>query len=268
MAKAKQPATPRHPARRIVSLAPNATSILCEVGARNLLVGVSKWCADVAPVEALPKFGDFWHLEEASSIHALHPDLVVGSVPSRAEAMAKLLEYPLNFFALHPLTISQIERDIRQLGALTAHASAAEKLVSRMAGEFSAAGKRSRRKRRLRVYSEAWPNPRIASPPWVAELLTFAGAKFVPKPGERVTDEEVAQAQPDVILLAWAATGAKSKLQSAYDVSAWKDVPAIRNRHVFAVRDELLNTPGPPLLKGLEELEGIFEQVRKDLDKL
>src|SRR5580704_12320686 len=122
MAKAKQPATPRHPARRIVSLAPNATSILCEVGARNLLVGVSKWCADVAPVEALPKFGDFWHLEEASSIHALHPDLVVGSVPSRAEAMAKLLEYPLNFFALHPLTISQIERDIRQLGALTAHA--------------------------------------------------------------------------------------------------------------------------------------------------
>jgi iron complex transport system substrate-binding protein len=267
MPKAKLRAKPRDMAWRIVSLAPNATSILCEIGARKLLAGVSKWCADVAPVGALPKFGDFWHLEEVSAIHALHPDLVIGSVPFRAEAMAKLLEYPLNFLALHPQTLSQIERDIRQLGALTARAPAAESLVSRMAKEFAASGKRSFRKHHLRVYAEAWPNPRIASPPWVAELLTFAGAQFVPKPGARVSDEEVAQAKPDVILLAWAATGSKSKLQSVYDATAWKDVPAIRNRHVFVVRDELLNTPGPPLLQGLEELERIFQQVRNDLGK-
>jgi iron complex transport system substrate-binding protein len=252
---------------RIISLAPNATSILCEIGARKLLVGVSKWCADVAPVETLPKFGDFWHLDEVSAICALKPDMVIGSVPFRAEAITKVLEQPLNFLALHPHMLSQIERDIRQLGALTGRASAAESVVSKMTKEFAVAGKRSRRKRRLRVYSEAWSNPRIASPPWVAELFAFAGAEFVPKAGERVTEEEVAQAKPDVILLAWAATGSKSKLQSAYDVSVWKDVPAIRNRHVFVVRDELLNTPGPPLLKGLQELERIFERVRKDLGK-
>jgi len=218
-------------------------------------------------VETLPKFGDFWHLKEASAIHALKPDLVIGSVPFRAEALAKFLEHPLNFLALHPQTLAQMERDIRQLGALTGRIPAAESLVSRMAKEFAAAGKRSHRKRRLRVYSEAWSNPRIASPPWVAELFTFAGATFVPKPGARVTDDEVAQALPDVILLAWAATGGKSKLQSAYDVTAWNDLPAIRNRHVFVVRDELLNTPGPPLLTGLQQLERIFDQVRKDLAK-
>jgi iron complex transport system substrate-binding protein len=260
-------AKPRQTAWRIVSLAPNATSILCEIGARKILVGVSKWCADVAPVGTLPKFGDFWQLEEVSAIHALKPDLVIGSVPFRAEAIAKLLEQPLNFLALHAQTLSQMERDIRQLGALTGRVAPAEKLVSKMTKEFTAAGKRSRRKSHLRVYSEAWPNPRIASPPWVAELFAIAGAQLVPKAGERVSDEEVAQAKPDVILLAWAATGNKSKLQSAYDVSAWKDVPAIRNRHVFVVRDELLNTPGPPLLKGLEEVERIFEQVRKDMGK-
>lgn len=248
-----------------MSLAPSATSILCEIGARKLLVGVSEWCANVAPVETLPKFGDFWHLEEVSAIHDLRPDLVIGSVPFRAEAIAKLLEQPLNFLALHPQTLLQIGRDIRQLGALTGRVSAAESLVSKMSKEFAGAGKRSERKRRLRVYSEAWPNPRIASPPWVAELFAFADVQFVPKAGDRVTDEEVAQAKPDVILLAWAATGSKSKLQSAYDVSSWKDVPAIRNRHVFVVQDELLNTPGPPLLKGLEKVERIFEQVRKGL---
>jgi ABC-type Fe3+-hydroxamate transport system substrate-binding protein len=232
-----------------------------------MLVGVSKWCADVAPVEALPKFGDFWQLEEVAAIHQLKPDVVIGSVPFRAEAIAKLLEYPLNFLALHPRALSQVERDIRQLGALVTRAEVAEGLIVKMTDQWLAASNRAKGKRRLRVYAEAWPNPRISSPPWVEELCTLAGAKFVPKAGERVSEEEVAAAQPDVIVLAWAATGSKAKLESAYDVGAWKDVPAIRNRHVFVARDELLNTPGPPLLEGIRELERIFEQVRKDLDK-
>jgi len=42
-------------AQRIVSLAPSATSILCAIGAKSQLVGVTKWCADVAPVAKLPK---------------------------------------------------------------------------------------------------------------------------------------------------------------------------------------------------------------------
>src|ERR1700730_3924694 len=256
----------KHFAPRIVFLDPNATTILCDSGARKMLVGVSKWCAEVAPVEALPKFGDFWHLQEISGIHAMKPDLVIGSVPFRAEAMAKLLEYPLNFFALHPQTLRQIERDIRQLGALSARGFAADKLIAKMAREFAAVSKRSRGNGRLRVYSEAGPNPRISSPPWVAELFALAEAGFVPKPGARISNEEVAEAKPDVILLAWTATGRKAKLKSAYDVSLWKDVPAVRNRHVFVVQDELVNTPGPPLLKGIRELERIFDKVRQHLD--
>jgi iron complex transport system substrate-binding protein len=267
MARVRRPAKVRSAAWRIVSLAPSATSILCEIGARKMLVGVSKWCADVAPVEALPKFGDFWQLEDVAAIHSLKPDAVIGSVPFRAEAIAKLLEYPLNFVALHPRTLLQIERDVRQLGAFVGRADAAESLIVKMNKQWMATGNRAKGKRGLRVYAEAWPNPRISSPPWVEELCILAGAKFVPKAGERVSDEEVAAANPDVIILAWAATGSKAKLQSAYDVTLWRDVPAIRNRHVFVVRDELLNTPGPPLVAGLRELERVFEQVRKDLNQ-
>ena len=65
---------------RIVSLAPSATSILCAIGARRLLAGVTKWCAEVAPVGALPKLGDCWHMESVTDIVALRPTLVIGSV--------------------------------------------------------------------------------------------------------------------------------------------------------------------------------------------
>ena len=72
--------------------------------------------------------------------------------------------------------------------------------------------------------------------------------------GERVSDEQVAVGQPEVIVLAWAATGTRAKTSEAYKVGLWKDVPAIRERHVFVIADELLNTPGPPLVAGAREL--------------
>ena len=31
-------------------------------------------------------------------------------------------------------------------------------------------------------------------------------------------------------------------------------MPAVRNGHVVVVQDELLNTPGPPLVRGAREL--------------
>ena len=72
--------------------------------------------------------------------------------------------------------------------------------------------------------------------------------------GSRVTDEDVALARPDVIVLAWTAAGARSKPSSALRNAAWRDVPAVRAGRVVVIRDELLNTPGPPLVEGAREL--------------
>ena len=251
---------------RIVSLAPSATSILCAIGARKLLMGVTKWCADVAPVNGLPKLGDCWHMESVEPILKLKPSLVIGSVPFKAEVVAKLLEAPLNFLAKNPRTLADVERDIRLLGGITQRDAQAERLIQKMRREFAAIAKKAAANRdktggKLRVYCEAWSNPRISSPPWVAELVKICGAEMVLPAGQKVTDEEVAAARPDVVVLAWAATGAKAKPKTAYNVVAWKDVPAIQGRQVHVVRDELLNTPGPPLVAGAKELLRIITRA-------
>jgi iron complex transport system substrate-binding protein len=122
---------------------------------------------------------------------------------------------------------------------------------------FAEVAREARRRgasRRVRVYCEAWPKPRISSPPWVAELVELAGGKMVVRTGSRVTDEEVARAAPELIVLAWAATGGRAKVSGALRNSAWRDVPAVRNGRVVVIRDELLNTPGPPLLEGARDL--------------
>ncbi|PYT57605.1 MAG: hypothetical protein DMG35_19980 [Acidobacteria bacterium] len=249
---------------RIVSLAPSATSILCAMGAKKALVGVTKWCAEVAPVGDLPKLGDCWHMESVEDILRLEPTLVIGSVPYKQATVARLLEHPLNFLAMNPRTLADIENDIRLLGGIANHRSDANRLVQTMRAGFAAIAKRSKRKQqKVRVYCEAWPNPRISSPPWVAEVVSLCGGEMVLPPGEKVTVEQVALAMPDVIVLAWTATGDKAEPRKAYSVEAWRDVPAIRNRHVYVIRDELLNTPGPPLVRGAAELWKLLDSGRK-----
>jgi iron complex transport system substrate-binding protein len=77
---------------------------------------------------------------------------------------------------------------------------------------------------------------------------------MVVPPGEKVTEDQVAEGRPEVIVLAWAATGDKADPRQTYGVAAWRDVPAVREKRVHVVRDELLNTPGPPLANGALEL--------------
>ncbi|MGB2644108.1 MAG: ABC transporter substrate-binding protein [Candidatus Acidiferrum sp.] len=257
-----------HAALRIVSLAPSATSILFAIGAKKYLVGVTKWCADVAPVDGLPRLGDCWHMKSVTEILKLAPSLVIGSVPYKQETVAKLLEYPLTFLATNPRTLADVENDIRMLSRIAGRATQGERLIRKMRQEFAGIVKKSGAARKsgvvgktLRVYCEAWPHPRISSPPWVAEIVRFCGGEMVLPTGERVTDQKVADARPDVMVLAWAATGGKSRPQKCYEVEDWKALPAIRNKRVHVVRDELLNTPGPPLVAGAKQLFRIFQDT-------
>jgi iron complex transport system substrate-binding protein len=248
---------------RIVSLAPSATSILCAIGARRQLVGVTKWCKDIAPVADLPQLGDCWSLEP-SRIVSLRPTIVIGSVPYKPETVQKLLELPVNFLATNPRSLANIETDIRLLGGIAGRSSSAEKLIAGMRAQFARISKKCAKllqgSAKLRVYCEAWPNPRISSPPWVAELVEIAGGQMVVPAGTRVSDEEVAKAGPDVIVIAWAATADRPRTAKTLGVAAWRNVPAIKNRRVYVVRDEWLNTPGPILVRGARELSHVLHE--------
>src|SRR5215510_9028161 len=126
---------------RIVSLAPSSTSILCAVGAKRSLVGVTKWCADVAPVNGLPRLGDCWHMDSVEEILRLRPTLVIGSVPYKQETVAKLLAHPLNFLAMNPRSLADVENDVRMLGALVNRVVPAERVIRDMRKAFAAIAK-------------------------------------------------------------------------------------------------------------------------------
>ncbi len=238
---------------RIVSLAPSVTSILLELGVGRELVGVSRWCKDVADAGSRPAVGDCWKMD-MREVMRLRPTILIGSVPFAVGTVQKILAEPVSFLAINPRTVADIFSDIRVLGRLVGRGPAAERLIRKMLDGFADVARRRGAGAPVRVYCEAWPKPRISSPPWVAELVEMAGGEMVVAAGERVTNEEVARAAPELIVLAWAATGARAKVSTALRNLAWQDVPAVRKGRVVVIRDELLNTPGPPLVLGAREL--------------
>jgi iron complex transport system substrate-binding protein len=241
---------------RIVSLAPSVTSILLSLGVGRELVGVSRWCKDVAEVGARPAVGDCWKMD-MREVMRLRPTILIGSVPFAVGTVQKILAEPVSFLAINPRSLANIFGDIRTLGQLVNRARAAERLIRKMRAGFADVAGGVRRiavGRRLRVYCESWPKPRISSPPWVAELVEMTGGQMIVDAGARVSDSDVALAAPELIVLAWAATGARAKVSTALRNPAWRDVPAVRNGRVVVIRDELLNTPGPPLVDGAREL--------------
>lgn len=256
------------PKQRIVSLVPSVTSILLSIGVTRELVGVSKWCKHVAKIGKRPQVGDCWKLD-VSEVMRLRPTLVIGSVPFAPETVAQILEQPVTFLALNPRSLADIESDVHTLGRVTSRPREAARLARKMRRTFAHAGAQAAELPngdKPRVYCEVWSNPRISSPPWVAEMVRLAGGIPVLSPGARVSDKQIAQAKPDVIILAWAATGDRAKTEPTLRNPLWQTVPAVKRRQVFVIRDELLNTPGPPLIEGLAALSRVIHSCSSHAD--
>lgn len=249
---------------RIVSLAPNVTSILVELGASDTLAGITRWCKDVISEEQfqaladVPQFDDCWNADPAA-VAALAPTLVIGSVPYRAQVVDGLVARGLRFLATYPRCLEDIYNDIRLLSRIVGRQTQGEKLVARMQDEIEAVRKRMADANgggfRPRVYCEEWSNPLQNSQVWVAELVAACGGEFVPLPAaRRVSAEEVIAADPDLIVVAWCGTNERSRPDVVRRRPGWETVKAVQQDRIYAARDELLNTPGLKLVDGLKAL--------------
>jgi iron complex transport system substrate-binding protein len=135
-----------------------------------------------------------------------------------------------------------------------------ERIVAKMQKEIRTFSRQAAKARRKpRVYCEVWPHPLRTSEPWVAELVEAAGGRFVPEPaGRPVSSREVIAADPEIIVLAWAATGNRARPETVRKRGGWKNVSALRAGRIHVIRDEWLNTPGPILLRGLRALAAVI----------
>lgn len=248
---------------RIASLQPSVSLTLAALGHLDDLVACTRYCIEALPELAardLPILQDSWSFgahphdlkSDSARLLAAKPDLLVASVPYRLETLAAILRSGYPVLTLAPHTLANIFADIHLLASVVHAREAAETLVASMQGTLD--GTRTyavTSPTQPLVYCEEWGKPLIRSQPWVAELVAAANGRFLGTPGAHTTPDEVAAADPDVLLFAWCGAGNRVPLQKVIAQRNWQNLRAVRNLRVHVIPDEYLNTPAPTLLKGL-----------------
>jgi iron complex transport system substrate-binding protein len=248
--------------QRVVSLQPSVTVTLRDLGMLDRLVACTKYCVDVC-AEVL-KTGciiveDSWSAK-ADQIMAAKPDLVIASVPYQLESVVEIIKSGVPFIGLAPKSLDDIYKDILMIARIVSSADPAVSegqaaaLVKRMQNEIAAVRKKIFGVERPLVYCEEWGKPLILSQTWVAELVEAAGGRFFGQPGKQTTAEEVAAANPDVIVAAWCGAGDRVPLEKIIPKRGWEHTKAAKNGRVYCINDEFLNTPASTLIQGLHAL--------------
>ena len=193
---------------------------------------------------------DSWSAQ-AEQIVSAKPDLVLASVPYQREAVAEILKGGVRFLGLAPRNLADIYTDITTLAGVMGVNEAGEAVIGRMQSRLEEVRQRTASLPKMKVFCEEWGKPIIASQPWVEELVKAAGGEFIGDPGKVTTAENVAEAEPDVILAAWCGAGGRVPLEKIVEQRQWQKLHVARQRRVFCVEDQLLNTPASTLIGGL-----------------
>ena len=239
---------------RIASLQPSITLTLASLNALGALCAHTKYCLEALPELAsrnLPILHDSW-TTTTDELTAVSPGLVIASVPYRLESLAAILKSGLPVLALAPHNLADVLQDTRLIARQVDRTAEAESLIKAFEKTLTSTQANANTLPKPAVYCEEWGKPLIHSQPWVAELIATTGGTFAGTPGAQATPETVAAADPDIVLFAWCGAGDRVPLDRVIAQRNWHHLRAVRDRRVYCIPDEFLNTPAiPSLTQGL-----------------
>ncbi|MDR3620280.1 MAG: cobalamin-binding protein [Paludisphaera borealis] len=269
---------------RIVSLLPSLTELVCALGRRDSLVGVTHECDYPPGVEKLPwltrsniptaassaeidalvsaQQGSLYTLDEAK-LAELAPDLILTQEQCDVcavnevvvqRAAARLPGRP-RVESVNPLSLDGVFAMFRLVGDLIAERAAGDSLI---AGYQRTADAITRRlgpsPRRPRVLLLEWLDPPFCSGHWNPEIIGHAGGEeVVGRAGEasrRITWDEVAEARPEVVILSlcgFTVERAEHELQAFADRPEWRSLIDGCDRLALVDGSAYFSRPGPRL---------------------
>jgi iron complex transport system substrate-binding protein len=247
---------PRGDGLRIISLAPNLTEILFELGLGDQIVGVTNYCT--YPPEALEKekVGGFTN-PNLEKIVSLKPDLVISEHWPSSKTVPRLREFGLQVTeVISPRSFEEIYQVIRGVGETVNRSPGAEELIHQMKKRLEAIeAKASRLAHSPTIYVEIdLPSWTIGQQSFITEALRLCGAQNlfedVDKRSFQASKEMIVDRNPDFILAYTVAAPAISHRPG------WGGIKAVQNgRIIDDLERSLLSHGNHRLIEGMEQLQ-------------
>jgi len=276
----------------IVSLLPSATEIVCALGLRDSLIGVTHECDYPPETAAKPRItedlieqgrmtsveidhhvssnigrhGTIYRLKQ-DLLETLEPDLIVTQELCEVCAVsykevqhaARVLEGRTRIVSLEPTTLNEMLETILLVGELTGRKDAALEKVQELNARLQRVRERVRDRERPRVYAMEWLDPPFSAGHWVPEMVEIAGGhEVLGKAGlksERITPERILEAQPEIIVLMPCGFSLERTVE---EYRRTRFLPGWSGQLYAVDGSSYFNRSGPRLIDGVEILSEIF----------
>lgn len=246
---------------RVVSLVPSGTDIVAAMGLGAAMVGVSHTCdhpvarglpvvtssplADTPMpageidrrVRAAVADGEPLYTTDTELLASLAPDVVLGQdvcdvcAPTGSDAAAAV-PVGADLVLLSGLSLSGLEDDLAAVGAALGAEDRAEQQVAAIRSAHEHVRTRVAGLDRPRVLALEWGDPPFLGGHWVPELVEIAGGVHVlsdaGEPSRASSWEEIAAADPDVVVFLPCGYGITQAAEEARHLAARADVGSLR----------------------------------------
>lgn len=245
---------------RIVSLAPNVTEILFELGLGDRVVAACESCTWPPEAKDIPTVGPFT-APNIEKMLAARPTLVICEKAPAASANVlrgagiKVIEVPSH-------NLDGVFDAFLKIGNATGTRERAEKIVAQFHADLAAVSARYKDvppDKRPRVFIEISSDPIMTAggPSFITDVIDRAGgvnaAGSIDEGFPTINPEKVIAWNPDVIILTQMTGTTGANLVSTR--IGWNAIAAVKNHRVIDdIPEDYLLKPGPRLVKGIRML--------------
>lgn len=244
--------------KRIITLAPNLTEMIYDLGVDSLLIGNTTYCNFPEEAKNITKVGDLLTVDYEKII-SLKPDLVFITVEGNSKnTHDKLKEYGFRVFVSNPRNYNGIKKTFSDFGRIFNKVE----LVNRKIAEWDLIVNSIKTQSAKRDSATSMflisikPIMLAGGKTFVNQFLNFCGLKNISADSKvnypLFSREEILNKNPNFIIHSFMQKDIELDIKKAYP--EWKNLSAIKNGNIISVDPDLFFRPGPRFVIALQYL--------------
>lgn len=246
------------PPKRIITLAPNLTEFVYDLGLEKRLIGNTLFCDYPEEAKRIEKVGDLLTFN-FEKILLLKPDLIFITVEGNTkETYDKFKELGLRVFVSNPRGFQGIKKTYMDFGKIFGIQNQAQVKIDEWNLTIAEIRETADRLDKPTIYCaiELMPVMVAGKNTFINEIIEICGGKNLaanlPHNYPVLSREEILKNDPDYLLFTAHLDEKVQKIIATYP--EWRSLSAVRNNRVMLIDRNLFGRPGPRFAEAVETL--------------
>lgn len=248
--------------KRVISLAPNISEIICALNKEALIVGRTGFCDFPEIMSKIDSVGDFYE-PDIDKIIELKPDLVITSSLTFKSTLKKLDDNGITYVSMNEdKTLEGTYTMIKKIGDIFHAQEKSKELITSMKEQVTYVYSKVKKLNRPSVVYISDVGYISGKNTFIDDMLKSAGAFNAAEDYDyyqKVSTEDITKINPDIII------APERIIDTMMNNDEYQIIKAVKNKKFFAINEDLISRQGPRIAEGIETIARLIHpEVFKD----